>query len=172
MASMVFNKRSVLSRLGKVGRKMIANQEILRIDHGMCYLLSRLSHSGHYVLTLCWCPDDEEGDFFYDLDFYEIGYALIDPKKRGLMKFVASPEVFETERQLAPGVFTPFLRTRLDVRCNHELFYLIDGEVDYIEALNCEIDAPTDMDVDWKQPLLRWHKSIDQDELIQEQHSV
>ena len=176
MASMIINKRGILSQIGKIGREMVRNHEVLRCKgNGLMFLLEEMQPPcvNKYVCRCYLFQEWDDSHDFMNLRVYEVMSASFDPTKSGLRHKVPADGVHTVSRDLYQcGCNQEFLRFRLDREDNEELIDAINHELYYIKSSKRQIVFPTDLFVEFDKPLIAWCPDLDQSELIMEQQGV
>ena len=168
MASIIFNKRGMQSRLGKVGRNMVRNNEVVRANReGFIYVIDHL-FDDVYSISCFYSWDILEGEDVLDCPCIELCWASFSMSRPRLRRFGLGLRVHTVNRDHIMKT-TSFLRFRLDVDDVANLSGMIDDVIDGQYWEKHELLFPTDGRIDFSKPIITWYEPIDQQDLIMEQ---
>ena len=171
MASMVFNKRGIQSQLGKVGRQMAKDHEILRYHcNGFAFVLEQW-YGDRYLVSCYYSNDAEDFDYLTECTWIEVCWGVISLNHRGLVNFGLGAFVHEVTRSTSTAD-RQYLRFRLDVNDNEVLFRQLECIIEWHEAKDHYVYFPTDEKISCVLPMIEWTKVLNQDELIMEQQEA
>ena len=168
MASIIFNKRGMHVRLGKIGRRMVRNNEVLRVSRdGLAFVLDNI-YDDVYSIGCFYTNEPDRGAGIDDVDWFSVCWATFTISSPGLRHFGLAPETYVVERHLWHKTHE-YLRTRLDVTDNIHFNECIDDILGWLFWRNKAIDFPTNGELSWTEPIICWADRVDQQDLIMEQ---